>query len=107
MVGMRVVKADDVEAALPCLALNADQFLGRDVIAVVGGIGARVARAYGGLHLIDAIECVAEQHAAALMGIGLFAVLAQLALDGITDTEPQLLLLGTLGRTSHHCSQKR
>src|ERR1700733_14771590 len=40
VVRMRVVKTHDVEAALPRLALNTHQFLGSDVIPVVGGIGA-------------------------------------------------------------------
>ena len=36
MVGVRVIEADDVFAALAAFALNADQFLGIDVVAVVG-----------------------------------------------------------------------
>ncbi len=64
--------------AFSSLALNADQFLGRDVIAVMSGIGARIACAYGRLHLVDSVEGMTEQHTATLMGIGLFTVLAQL-----------------------------
>src|ERR1700735_5412705 len=106
MIGMGVVEADNVQTAFSSLALNADQFLGRDVIAVMGGIGARIARAYGHLYLVDSVERMTEQHTATLMGIGLFTVLAQFAVHRIADTERQLLLLlHTLSRTAHHCSQ--
>ena len=60
MIGMGVVEAHDVQTTFSSLALNADQFLGRDVIAVMGGIGARVACAYGRVHLVDAVEGVTK-----------------------------------------------
>ena len=43
MIRMRMIKADDVLAALAPLALNADQFFGINVVAVVRRISARVA----------------------------------------------------------------
>ena len=45
VVGVGVVEADDVEAAVAGLALRGDEFLGRDVVAVVRGVGAGVAGA--------------------------------------------------------------
>ena len=47
MVRVGVVEADDVFAALAAFTLDADEFLGIDVVAVVGGIGAGVAAAGG------------------------------------------------------------
>ena len=45
MIGMRVVEADDVFAALPAFALDADQFARIDVIAVLRRIGSSIAAA--------------------------------------------------------------
>jgi hypothetical protein len=78
MVGMGVVKTNDVFAALAAFALNPHQLLGIDVVAVVGGIGASIAAAgnrghYSATIVLDA----AQQDATALVGIGLFAVLTK------------------------------
>src|SRR5580704_5725764 len=102
MIGMGVVKTHDVQALLPCLTLNADQFLGGNVVAIMGGIGPRIACTDGYLYLVDPIERLAEQHSATLMGIGLFAMLAQLAINRFTD-----LQLLPQARRGHHCSQNR
>src|ERR1700759_620167 len=72
MVRMGVVEADDVEVALPRLALNADEFLRGDVVPVVSRVGSGVAAAPRFVHSIHAIRGAAEQHAATLMGIGFF-----------------------------------
>ena len=61
MVRMGMVEADDVFAALAAFTLDAHQFLGIDVVAVVGGVGAGVAAAGGrgddaGSVVIDAAE---------------------------------------------------
>src|SRR5437867_705672 len=78
MVGMGVVETDDVLTALTPSTLNADQFLGIDVVAVVGGIGAGIAGAGDGSNRADAIFIqLPEQHAAAFVGIGLLAVLPE------------------------------
>ena len=45
VVGVGVVEADDVEAAVAGLALGGDELFGCDVVAVVGGVGAGVAGA--------------------------------------------------------------
>ena len=53
MIGMRVVKANDVQVAPSCLPLDADQFLGSDVVTVVRTICARVSCAF---NRNDAVE---------------------------------------------------
>ena len=52
VVGVRVVEADDVEAEAAGLALDLDQLLRGDVVAVVRGVGAGVA---GADDLVDVI----------------------------------------------------
>ena len=48
VVGVGVVEADDVLAAVAAFALDADQVFGIDVVAIVGGVGAGIAGAGGG-----------------------------------------------------------
>src|ERR1700748_3562082 len=102
MVRMGMVKPHDVQALFPRLTLNADQFLRGNVVAIVSGIGPRVARAHRDLHLVRPIKGFPEQYSAALMGVGFLAVLAQLAIYRLTDVQ---LLLQTCRR--HYCSQNR
>jgi hypothetical protein len=99
---MRVVETHDIQAAFSRLTLDTDQLLGRNVVPVMGRIGPRIACAHHRLNLVEAFQRLAEEHPAALMGIGLFAMLAQLALDRIADLQ---LLPHT--RTGHYCSQNR
>ena len=42
MVRMRMIKADDIQSATPCLLLDADQFLRRNLIAIVSGVGSGI-----------------------------------------------------------------
>jgi hypothetical protein len=73
-----VVKADNIFPALASLALNADELLRIDVIAVVRRVIASVAGPRDASHGLGAIVGeLAEQHTATLMGIGFFAVLAE------------------------------
>ncbi len=60
MIGVRVVEAYDVQAALAGLALDADQLRGIDVVAVVGGVGAGVAGADDLYDFVVAFDGVAE-----------------------------------------------
>lgn len=77
MVGMGMVEADDILAALAAFALDVDQFARIDVVAVLRRIGARVSAARGGSHDARAIVVHAtKQDTAALMRVGLFAVAA-------------------------------
>src|ERR1700756_5681780 len=46
MIGMRVVKANNIQIASSCLPLDADQLLGSDVVTVVCAIRARVSCAF-------------------------------------------------------------
>jgi hypothetical protein len=87
VVGVGVVEADDVQRKAAGLALDADQLLGRNVVAVVRAVGARVA---GADDLADAISLgrrVAEEDAAALVGVGLLAVRAEGGVVGVCDME--------------------
>ena len=78
MVGVGVVETDDVLAAITALSLDADQFLGVDVVAVVGRVGAGVAAACGAGDDSRAVILEAsEQNSAAFVGIGFFAVLTE------------------------------
>ena len=78
MVGVRVIEADDVVSALAPFTLDADEFLGIDVVAVVSGIGAGVSSTDSRCH--DAVAIVieaAEQYSAAFVRISFFAVAAE------------------------------
>ena len=48
------------------------------MVAIMGGIGPRIARANGYLYLIDPFKRLTKEHAATLMRVGFFAMLAQL-----------------------------
>jgi hypothetical protein len=86
MIGMGMIEADDIFSALAALALDADQFLGIDVIAVMGRVVARVAARGGADDGFCAIVFkAAKQDAAALVGIGLFSVMTNLRVDRLGD----------------------
>src|SRR5262252_5726906 len=75
MVRMGVVEAYDVLATFASFALDTHQFLGIDVIAVVRGIGARVATTGRASHDTRAVILEAsQQNSAALARVRLFAV---------------------------------
>src|SRR5207302_9480135 len=75
MVGMGMVEADDVFAALSALTLDADQLARVNVVAVLQGVGAGIAAAGGrGHNACTAVVHAAQQHATALMRVGFFAV---------------------------------
>ena len=82
VVGVGVVEADDVEAELAAFALGGDELLRRDVVAVVGAVGAGVTGTEevgdGEVLLVG----VAEEDAAALVRVGLFAVGAEGVVEG-------------------------
>ncbi len=95
VVGVGVVEADDVEARAAGLALDFDELLRGDVVAVVRGVGAGVA---GADDLVDDMVAVrsgvgfAEEDTAALVGVGLFAVGAQGFVVGVLDAKHGLAL---------------
>src|SRR5690349_20108219 len=77
MVGVRVIKADDIFPALAAFALDADQLAGINAIAVMGRVAARVAATHDrGDHALVVVD-LPEQNATAFVGIGFFAVPAQ------------------------------
>src|SRR5208283_3661581 len=84
---VRVIEANDVQTLLACLALDADELLGRDVEAVVRAVGAGVAGADDLADVVAIRRSVAQQHAAALVRIGLFAVRAQGRVVGVAEIQ--------------------
>src|SRR5208282_6244855 len=99
---MRVIETDDILAALAAFALNADEFPGIDVIAVVWRILARVAAACDARDALRALVFeLPEQHAAALVGIGFFSVLTKGEVVGLRELEHQNISPRRHGVTSH------
>src|SRR5580700_4189731 len=91
MIGVRVIKPDDIQILLAAFALDADEFPGIDVIAVVGRVRARIAaarNAYDGFRAI--VVKAPEQHATALIGIGFFSMLPKGKVVGLSDFEHRL-----------------
>jgi len=93
MVGVGVVEAYDVEAEATRLTLDLYQLLRGDVVAVVGGVGTGVAGTNDLLNVIYrrgaiafARDVLAEQDAAALVGVSLFAMGAEGFVVSIVDT---------------------
>jgi len=90
MVGVGVIEADDVLAALAPFALNADEFLRIDVVAVVRRVVARVAAACDPRNRLRSIIVEApKQHTATLVGIGLLAVLTNRKVVGLRELKHQ------------------
>src|SRR5208282_1355737 len=78
MVGMRVIEADDLLAALAPVALNANQFPGIDAITVVWRVVTRIAAANTARNGPPAIVPeLSEQHAATLVRISFLSVLTK------------------------------
>src|SRR5262249_3611418 len=94
VIGMRMVEADDVFFALAGFALDAHQFFGVDVVAVLRRVGSRVARAGDGSNNSRAIIFEApEEHAAALVRIGLLAMLAKRVVMGLAKAKHSVQLV--------------
>ena len=87
VVGVGVVEANDVEALIAGLALGGDELGGRDVVAIVRGVGAGVAGAEERGDAEGAGVGAAEEDAAALVGIGGFAVSAEVVVEGAGEDE--------------------
>ena len=84
MIGMGMVEADNVFAALAAFALNANQFFGIDVVAIMWRIVASVAAARDRRDGFRAILLEpAKKHPAALVRIGFFSMLAQSKVSGL------------------------
>ena len=85
VIGVRVVEAYDVEAELAGFALGLDELQWRDVVTVVGAVGAGVA----GADQVGDLEAVgggaAEDDAAALVRVGFFTVGSKLVVEGPGD----------------------
>jgi len=88
MVGMRVVEANDIFSTFTPFTLDANQFLGVDLVAIVRRVITSVAGARDAGHTLGAIVGkLAKQHPTALMGIRFFAVLAKGIVDGAGNRE--------------------
>src|SRR5712692_8293231 len=88
MVRVRMVEADDVFSALTPFALDTNQFLWIDVIAIVRRVIARIAGAGdAGYSLRAIVRKLAEQDSAAFIGVGFFAMLAERSVDGAGNRE--------------------
>src|SRR5579883_417490 len=85
MVRMRVVETYNIEPALAPLALNADQFLWRDAVTVVGRVGAHVSGTHSFFHFIHSFMGAAQQHTTTLVRIGLFPMSPQRVVDGFAE----------------------
>src|SRR5215468_1681256 len=107
MVGMRVVKTDNIQSLLCCLSLNGDQFFGVDVVAVLGPIITRIAAPHYLLYSAIVLLKTAQQHAAALMRICLFAVMAKRVEFGLPDDQHKYLKSKThsAGRVGWRCKE--
>ena len=69
------------------VTLDFDDFDGRDLVTVVGGVSAGVAGADGADDAPAFVRGIAEESAAALVGVGLFAVGADGVNDGMRDVK--------------------
>src|SRR5215467_8713477 len=90
VVRMRVVKTYNVQPLLSRLSLNSDQLFGIDVIAVPGPIITRIATSHYLLRSAIVLLETAQQHAAALVRIRLFAVTAKRFEFGLPDDQHKL-----------------
>src|ERR1700693_4143040 len=87
MVRMRVIKADDVLSPFPPFPLNAHQFTRIDVIAVLRRVGASISAAHNRRDRARISIHLAEQHATALVRIGLFAVAANFLVSWFANSQ--------------------
>lgn len=76
MIGMGVIEADDVLVPLARLALDANELLGIDVIAVLGRIGAGVAAASGRRDRANVAIHLSEEDPATFMRVSFLPVTA-------------------------------
>src|SRR5262245_29200986 len=88
MIGVRMVKADDVLVALAGLTLDVHELLGIDVVAVLRRVGTGVAGAGKRSYDTCAIALqAAEQDTATLVRIGLLAVQTKSVVVGLTEAK--------------------
>jgi hypothetical protein len=104
MVRMRMIKADDILAALAPFALNADQFLGIDAVAVVGRVRACIAAAGDARDgLPSVIVKLPKQRATALVRISFLSVLPKRGVGGLRKLEhARSEVRGQIAEVDHH-----
>src|SRR5579872_1602147 len=108
VVGMRMIKADDVFAPLTALPLNADQLLRIDVVTILWRIIARIATTCNrGYHAYVVSIHLPKQDTTTLVRIGLLAMLSKgrevglrkLQHWGIDEFELRLLVAAKRGQS--------
>jgi len=83
-----MVEADYIFSPLAAFALDTDEFLGVDVVAIVRRIVASVAGARdAGYGFGTVVRESAEKHAAALVRVGFFAVPTERSVDVAGNSE--------------------
>src|SRR5882724_6551987 len=88
MVRVRMIKANDIFSVLASFTLDADEFLGIDLVAVVWRVIASVSGTREASYGFGTVVCKsAEQHAAAFVRIGFFAVQAERIVNAAGDSE--------------------
>ncbi len=85
VIRVRMIKADDVFVACASFALDADQFPGVDVIAVLRGIGTRIPAAGGGGDGTNVAVHLAQQNPTTFVGIGFFSMSADFGVILMAD----------------------
>lgn len=91
MIGMRVVKADDVEALISCISLDSDKIQWRDTVAVARRILPGIRARNCGNNCVYGISEMAEQRAAALVGKSILSVLLKRGVACGIDFQNQFL----------------
>jgi hypothetical protein len=104
MIGVRVIEADNVLAALAAFALEADELARVDVVAVLGRILVGVCAAHDLAHTAGAAFETTEQDTAALMRIGLLSVAADFCNPSLVDLQHKSIRLATHARNADSSS---
>jgi hypothetical protein len=85
---MGVVKAQDIQALLPGLALDGYQLPGINIVPILWRIGASVAgTCHGGHQALIVVFHSAQQHATTFVRVGLLAVAAELIVASLVDPQ--------------------
>jgi hypothetical protein len=82
-----MIKAHNIQAVFPRLALNGNQLPGVNIVPVLRRISARIARTCHGSHpAVAVIFHSAQQYPTALVRVGFFSVAAKLVVAGLVNS---------------------
>jgi hypothetical protein len=107
MIGMRVIKADDVETANACVPLDARHFDGINFVTILGRICPRIAATYYRLDDVGVVLELAEQCSAALVGIRFLTVTANLVIIGLAEFQHRPLFYHAASLVSQFAEKLR